>query len=135
MVGWDLPCEHLNAYLTQSVQGQVSPEAIDRAVDRYPLFQHNHSLLMHASLEHTMKEMEEDVQLLVAALKQHVGATWHAASKRAAGTPWTAAQNERGRAPWREVEATMTAGGGREVGTFIAATARKLTASYYGFVP
>ena len=83
MVGWDLPCEHLNAYLTHTVQGQVSPEAIDRAVDRYPLFQHNHSLLMHASLEHTMKEMEEDVQLLVAALKQHVGATWHAASKRA----------------------------------------------------
>jgi hypothetical protein len=34
MVGWDMPCEMLNAYLTESVQGQVSPEALDKAVKR-----------------------------------------------------------------------------------------------------
>ena len=82
-----------------------------------------------------MKDIEDDVQLLVGELKKHVGATLRAASKREAGTPWTAAQSDRGQAPWREVEATMTAGGGQQVGTFIAVTARRLTASYYGFIP
>ena len=98
MVGWDLPCEHLNGYITQSVQGQVSPEAIDRAVRNYPLVQHNRALLNPASSEHMMKEMEADVALLKAKLRQHVGATWQQASKRSAGTPWTAAQNQRGQA-------------------------------------
>ena len=82
-----------------------------------------------------MKEMESDVQQLKAALNQHVGTTWQAASKRIPGTPWTVSQNQRGQAPWREVEAAMTAGGQNAVGTFIAGVARRMTSSYYSFSP
>ena len=135
MVGWDLPCEHLNGYITRTVQGQVSPEAIDRAVKVYPLLQHNHSVLAPKSSEHMMKEMEADVQLLKQKLSQAIGSTWAQASKRKQGTPWTAAQNQRGRAPWLEVEASMSASGNDAVGAFIARTARRLTASYYAFLP
>jgi hypothetical protein len=69
MTGWDMPCERLNLYLTQSVHNQVSPEAIDRAVARYPLFEHNRCVLSPQSHEHVMKSIEEDVQQLKGALK------------------------------------------------------------------
>ena len=82
-----------------------------------------------------MKQMDADVQLLKQKLSQVVGATWAAASKRSVGTPWTANQNQRGRAPWLEIQAVMTAGGNDAVGTFIAATVRKLTSPYYAFSP
>ena len=80
-----------------------------------------------------MKDMEADVQILKAALKQHVGSKWD--GKKKAGTPWTAAQNQRGRAPWLEVEAAMSARGADSVSAFIAAKARDYTASYYAFDP
>ena len=32
MTGWDMPIEHLNAYITSSVKHRVSPESIERAV-------------------------------------------------------------------------------------------------------
>ena len=136
MVGWDLPCEHLNGYITQTVQGQVSPEAIDKAVRLYPLFQHNKDMLSPNTSSAMMKEIEADVQILKSSLRRAVGDTWQQATKRRKGAPWTASQNQRGRAPWLEVEATMTASGVNDaVGAFIARTVRKLTASYYSFAP
>ena len=137
MVGWDLPCEHLNAYITATVQGQVSPEAIDRAVARYPLFQHNRAMLQPNSSEHMMKDMEADVQLLKAALSKRdvLGTTWQSATKRSADAPWTQNRNQRGRAPWVEVDATMAATGRGAIGPFIAATVRRYTDTYYAFLP
>jgi hypothetical protein len=135
MVGWDLPCEHLNGYLTRTVQGQVSPEAIDKAVHRYPLLEHNHHMLTPQSSEHVMKEMEEDVATLKAALTAEIGNNWRAAMVRRTQTPWTSSQRDRGRAPWLEVQATMTKNGRDSVAAFIAQKARQLTASYYAFAP
>ena len=137
MVGWDLPCEHLNAYITATVQGQVSPEAIDRAVARYPLFQHNRVMLQPNTSEHIMKDMEADVQLLKAALKDDnvLGRTWQSATRRSIDAPWTRDPNQRGRPPWEEVEATMTGRGREAIAPFIAATVRRYTHTYYAFMP
>ena len=136
MTGWDMPCERLNAYITNTVQTQVSPESIDRAVKLYPLLEHNRSLLASTSREHMMKDIEQDVQVLKEALfqvldPQNLGNTWHQATVARATTPWTANQNQRGRAPWHEVRECMRGG----VATHIATQVRKLTDSYYAFLP
>ena len=136
MVGWDLPCEHLNAYITHAVQLQVSPEAIDKAVKLYPLFQHNHAIFSPTSKEHMMKDMDADVQILKEALKKEIGSDWRAATAHRAVTPWTNTQNQRGQAPWLEVQAMMTRRGNDSVARFIANNkARQLTSSYYAFAP
>ena len=83
-----------------------------------------------------MKDIEQDVQVLKEALfqvldPQNLGNTWHQATVARATTPWTANQNQRGRAPWHEVRECMRGG----VATHIATQVRKLTDSYYAFLP
>ena len=84
-----------------------------------------------------MKNMEADVQLLKAALREGdvLGTAWQSAITRSADAPWPRSRNQRGRAPWVEVDATMAATGRGAIGPFIAATVRRYTDTYYAFLP
>ena len=133
MTGWDMPCEHLNSYITASVTDHVSPESIETAVHRYAIFSHNHALIAPTSSEHMMKEFEDDVEELKKQLRRAMGTSWRAACAKQGRPPWAQAQNQRGMAPWLEVQQTMSKGGRDAVGAFIARKVRDLTSSYYTF--
>ena len=135
MTGWDMPCERLNAYITETVQNNFSPESIARAVRNYPIYEHNRHLISPPSSDHMMKEIDGDVEALKKELRKAVGGTWREACTRTGVAPWASAQNQRGRPPWSEIQAVMTASGSKAVGHYIAKKARALTASYYTFKP
>ena len=143
MVGYDCPIEWLNGAITAGVNANVTLERIERFVDLYALFQHNHHIMREWSqparekYESFMKDIDADVGKILEWLVEKVGADWHAVCQR---STWQNSQppcpqliDSRSVTPWEEIRRNMTKTGSDATPVFISNTVRRLTSSFYAW--